>query len=484
MFILTVVYRFLRGLVLFCLPILIILFSISTNLGNAQLHKNTLKNSNFYQDLSNEIKSINASYDSKSTFLLILVQTSLNELATPGWLQFLSEKNIDLTTEWLNGDKQDWTFYLPTDEIDLVLTKKINSQVNLVNKEYGDKVEVCSDSVEASIKKEGYDLDKQFCLPKDVKKGNQSLTDFIGFNGMSPSNKNILNSIVRKNTLSTYANNFNLNDNSIFNSNWVNTVNQIKTGRDNYLKLKKLIPIAIGIILGTLILALIIYRIQSQNVIRELRKILWISSTNTIFTSLAIVLIVGGSSYLTSGVNKILLPGLATSKIINLLTWEILKFSFNLISLAILIAASMLILNLILLILEKMLHENKVKTRNAALVENSLKKNSAQNTTLDGQFKSVIEQKKLATHNLLDQPKLDNTENWSNFEDTQNQYNSMPKQQMKQQTQDYADLDYPNKLPSINQEMNQQILNNPPVQPVNPKSNPISKPDGKNITWF
>lgn len=483
MFILTTVYRFLRGLVLFCLPILIILFSISTNLGNAQLHKNTLKNSNFYQDLSSEIKSVNASYDSKSTFLLILVQTSLNELATPGWLQFLSEKNIDLTTQWLNGDKQDWTFYLPTDEIDLALTKKIDSQVNLVNKEHGDKVEVCSDSVEASIKKEGYDLDKQFCLPKDVKKGNQSLTDFIGFNGISPSNKKILNSIVRKNTLNTYANNFNLNDNSIFDSNWVNIVSQIKTGRDNYVKLKKLIPIGIGIILGALILALILYRIQSQNVIRELRKILWISSTNTIFTSLAIVLIIGGSSYLTSSINKILLPGLTTSKIINLLTWELLKFSFNLVSLAILIAASMLILNLVLLVLEKILHENKAKNRNAAFVENSLKKNSVQNPTLDGQFKSVVEQKKLATYNMPSQ-------DYNNFQ-TQNSglvnFNT-PMNKTTQQTQDYTNLDYPDELPSINPEISQQSLNNSPVQPVNPistqKSNPVSKPDGKNITWF
>jgi hypothetical protein len=489
MLIATPAYRFLRGILLFFLPIFIVLFSISMSLGNAQLHKNTLKNSNFYPDLSSEIKAENGEYDSKNGVLQILVRASVGELATPGWLQFLTEKNIDLTTKWLNGEKDDWSFYLPTDEINLSLTKNIDAQVKNLNKENGDQIKVCSDDVEESIKKEGYYLGTELCLPKEVKSGNKSLTEFLGVNSSSPNDKKLLNTVVRKNSLTTLSNNFNLSDQSIFDNNWVNTINQLKSVRDFYLKLKVAIYIGLASLFGILLIALLLYKLQNQNVIRELRKILWIASTNTLFTSLGVVLIIGGSSYLTSSLNKLLLPGLGTSKIISLLTWEILRFSFNLVSLAILIAAAMLGLNLILLFLEKILHEQTAKNKNAVLVENSLRRNDATNPTLDGQFHSIIQEKKATTqtkHTPLEYSEFQNPNSTNTFIKNPNQINYSQSPIIADQTSDFSDIDYPNNttqnnIPDITNHPNTKPIN--PIDP-NPNSAQNSQSKGKNMTWF
>ncbi len=385
---LSPLYKFLRGFTIATLPIILILFSISTNLPNAKLHKDTLKDSDFYQQLSGELKNYQPGYSSKNAFTQLIFASVAEELATPGWLQNLFEKNIDLTSAWLKGDDKNWNFYLPTQDVNLAVSKRIDQETKGFAEKYQTNISTCSTEEANKLKSQGFETNQNFCLPETVKTGSQSLTEFLAYNPNTPNNQNILDKLFKNDTFKDLNNT--LKAEELVSQTQKNSFNIINQTRDYFVILRSIIlPILAGY---TILIIFLIFLAKSleRNQLAELRRILLFSGFSTITFALAIIVIIGGSSYLTSNLQLSILPGLSTAKIANIFSWQLARFSFNLVSTAVWIATGFFVLSIVLLLIDRASLFRKSKEKNSKLRPSSTR-DIRKNPTLDGEFRRALE---------------------------------------------------------------------------------------------
>jgi hypothetical protein len=379
-------YGIIHKLGIWITPIVLIIFSLSLNLPNNTLHKATLRNSNFYNQLSSEINTNSLDLESaKSSFSGILFSSVLKDLATPGWLQNLFERNIDLSSNWISGKTENLTLYLPSEDIQQATSKNIDNQTKKITSDFADQIKVCSKNEEEVIKREGFDLDqKDFCLPESVAKGQQQLTEFLGVKS-TDSKQSILDKVVKNNQLKVSTEKFNAED-LLTNSNQKNLISRLNFFRDLFLRLSAIAPFAMIFCFILLIIDLFLAKSMNRRIGKELRKYLFYVASSTISLAALIILGLGASTYFTSFIRNLLFPGGATTRIINLLALEIVKFSFNITSAAVWISVGFLVFNLIYQFLENsgILHNPEAK--NSRLMRKPAIATSAHNSTLDGQF--------------------------------------------------------------------------------------------------
>ena len=375
-------YRYIRGIIIAVLPILLVLFSIGVRLPDAKLHKDTLKNSSFYTELSGEVKNYDPGFDPKNAFLSLVIASTVDQFASPGWLQNFSEQNIDLTSAWLRGDVEDWSFYIPSQDVSLAVNDKIDAKTKGFVDKYGSSVNTCTDTEEVELKNQGFDPNKTFCLPKSVKDGKQTLSSFFGYDQNNSKNKSLLDSLFKNGFWNGNIENFKFD--SVFQSSSSDVYKWLKTIRGYFVGLRIIILPALLITILAIAFLILLSSKVGKKPLAELRRVLTYSAYSTIIISVCVILIIGGSAYLTSTIRLALLPGFSTAKIASIVTWQIVLFSFNIVSTAIYIATALFVISLILWVVDKIGFVRKIKLKNEKLATKPT--NNIQNRTLDGQF--------------------------------------------------------------------------------------------------
>ncbi len=390
---------FLQGFIVAILPLLIVAFSIAFTLPNASIHKDSLNQENFYSKLNDQLKKNYENTPGSSQAIgYLVIGPIVNKLVTPDWLKNVSETNIDYVTRWLQGDSNILNFYLPTSDIEKVVREGIDEQASKIAKESNTNIETCSTEDLAKLKTEGYDSSKTFCLPAEVKDGSKKLSEVLGVaqqNGF-----NSLDDVLKNNPISPLSNQVRA-ESIISGANQV-TLSRLNWARDQLLdfRSKALVYFAVFALLIAANLALVAF--SNRKMLAYLRRLSWFISTSTLSLCVFWLLVTGGFAYLSSSLNLLLLPGFATSEIVNLLAWNLLRLSFNLILPALIFSGVLLLINIVMLILEKLNIVNFAKQKNQKLLSNkqpapTINTNIA-NPTLDGQFKSMLSQ--------TEQPKL------------------------------------------------------------------------------
>lgn len=346
----TILYNILRNFLVYFVPIVIIIFSISLNLPNANLHKQTFKNTDFYNKLSREIKKLKENEKINTNDPKTLAQnsafslfsSSISELTTPNWLENVIAKNIDLTSNWLLEKQDEWTFYFPSGQIQTSLNQNLDKQTKeLVNTNKSDIPECTNENLE-KLKTGNFDLAKNFCLPKEVKNGTNNLSDFLP--------KVDINSLTNGLDLSANIDNFKAQNLGIASSKSY----EFFVGMRQYLtKIRTGSPYVLAGFAVILLIITILSKAIGHSIRKDLISNLWKISLSTLSLSIVFVLVLGGLFMLNSWATNWILPGVSVPGLSDLLTWQWIWFLFDLVSIAIWSGLGMVILNLILLILPK-----------------------------------------------------------------------------------------------------------------------------------
>lgn len=346
----TILYNILRNFLVYFVPIVIIIFSISLTLPNTSIHKQTLKNTDFYNKLSKEIKKLKENENTNSNnnpktlaqnSAFSLFGSSISELTTPDWLENMITKNIDLTSDWLLEKQNEWTFYFPSGQVQTTLNQNLDKQTKeLVNTKKSDIPECTNENLE-KLKTGNFDLAKNFCLPKEVKDGKNNLSDFLP--------KVDINSLTSGLDLNANIDNFKAQNLGINSKTY-----EFFVGMRQYLtKIRTGSPYVLTGFVIILLLITILSKAIGRNVRKDLVSNLWKISLSTLSLSAVFILILGGLFMLNSWATNWILPGASVVSLSDLLTWQWIWFLFDLVSIAIWSSFGMIILNLILLILPK-----------------------------------------------------------------------------------------------------------------------------------
>ena len=373
-------------------PIILIVVSLSFTLTNATMHKSTLRGSDFYNKLSNELQTNKLSTaDLDKGFSSILLSSVFSDLATPGWLQNLFERNIDNTANWLDGKEQNWVIYVPTKEIEVSISNKLDAQTKDAAKNFGNDIRECNSDEATKIQREGFDLQGNFCLPKEVKNGNQTISQFLEVSGQNVQNSTYLNSIVRNNSLNPFSDQIKADNVFGSYSNGGDILGFANKVRDGFLAIKKAVPYLAVLLLILLAAQVLLARINNRKITHEIRHYLFYTVVGTFSLGCLIILSLGGTILLTTTLQRYLLPSIGSQQLVYLIALEVVKFAFNLISLAVWIALGMICAYLTLIFFEK-----STLVINAREKNQKYKQRSAiiggDNRTLDGQFHSILDE--------------------------------------------------------------------------------------------
>lgn len=366
--IMRLLQSFIQGIIVAILPLLVVGFSIAFTLPQASIHKDSLNQENFYQKLNDQLKKNYSEAPNSSQALgFIVIGPVVNKLVSPDWLKNISETNIDYITRWLHGDSNVLNFYLPTSEVEAAVRDGLNQQADKIVANKNMDISECNAEELKKLKSEGYDASKSFCLPAEVKSGQKKLGDVLNITGQNGFNS--LDNVLKNNPISSLSNQVraesvisNANQEGLSKLNWV---------RDRLIDFRGKILIFSAIFAILLAVDVVLVALSNKKILAHLRKLSWFLSTSILGLCIFWLLVTGGFSYLGSSLNLLLLPGFATSEIVNLLAWNLVRLSFNLILPALFIALGLFLANVIGLIIDKLGIFNNVKIKNKKLQKNS-----------------------------------------------------------------------------------------------------------------
>jgi hypothetical protein len=389
-FLMSLLYKLAHNLFLWVVPILIVFYSISFVLPNGEMQKKTLRDADYYNKLSSQLQADTQNPDNlnvQQSVQGLITSSVVGGLVTPQWLQNLTERNIDLTSRWFGGQEQDWALFLPTEEINKTVSEKLDEKTtNFVNLRRSE-VRVCSEAETEQIKKSGFDLAAESCLPKEVVDGQSSLTDFLAIKGESFKD-NFLSVLVKDNQLNTLSDQFKVDR--------LGTAQSQLQGRLNYVRdwsiwARQVFWIAILVILVLLAADLILAKAANRTIYNETQRLSLYTGFSTLGLSLTVLMILGGSVYLTSFVNQLLLPGLLKSEAMNLILQLTVRLAFNLISYAVWVGGGLVLVSLVMRLAKSLGWLGNTALKNQKLQKSSVL--NTNNTTLDGQFRASLQNK-------------------------------------------------------------------------------------------
>jgi hypothetical protein len=328
------IQRLLANLFIWISSVSIVLYSIAFVLPNSTLHTQKLVQSNFYE---NVVSSLKPTTNGDASFVnqgvgYIIANSLISDTVTTTWLKGVVETNIVTTSRWLVGDTENWEFYLPVRDIESSLSKNIDTKTSEFISQNQSKITPCSLNQAESIRTNGFDLSKDFCLPIEVKEGTKSLSEFLGANQISTST-GLLNRIIKGLNLNTsgeiqvvndYSQNANTNQKKL-----INTLNSVRNGfvylRNNVFFVGLLIALLLAI-------NLFLTHLTRKKYIFLLYRYCLLISLNIAILSGTLVLAVGGTSLLTSLIKSLLLPGFLTNTIDSIIQKALFDFSVTLVS--------------------------------------------------------------------------------------------------------------------------------------------------------
>ncbi len=421
----NLLYKIVYRLALNITPVILVLISVVIMLPNSNVHKKNLKSGDFYSQLSQELQSSDLTEEElKKGFSQILISTVMNDLATPGWLQNLFEQNIDLTTSWLKGEKDDLALYLPSKEIEVSIIKNIDEQTQKVNKNFD--IPTCSKEDEEKIKREGFDLTKNLCLPENVKNGQQKLTENLEINKQTAEQSQTFDKVIRNSVINPFNETFKASDILSLNETQRQIISILNWVRNGYLRLRNLIPVFGFIILALFITSMILAKISGKILGKEIRRYFFYTATGILSLSVILILSFGGFVYLNGQLQNLLIPGIGSQTIVNLLSFEAIKFTFNLVSLSVWIALGLLIINFTWQFLENSGALFNLNKKNKKL--QNTRTSTEKNPTFDGDFRRVIGTKYHKPETKLNIPQEKNlfeTKTDKNYQKIESQYDDL-----------------------------------------------------------
>jgi len=385
-------YKLVSRIFVTLVPLLLITFSIIHNLPNADLHKRTLANGDFYNQFSTELQGNDLeSSDLKKGFSQIVLTAVIGDLASPGWLKALFEDNIDLLTKWLVTPDTDLILDLPTKDIENSIANNIDETTSEVVENFDADIPECSDDLTEKIKREGFDLSKELCLPASVKNGEQTLTDFLEVTEEDEQLSRALDKIIRNNVLNSFSETVSAEEALDFNKNSDAFLQNLNWFRDWFLRIQSWLPIGFLIALMLLASDMFLSFLAGRKFTKEIRRLFFFTSTGVLSTALVVVMGLGGMIYLNSFLSRLFIPGLASDNITNLLAVEGIRFGFNLVSTAVWASVGMLSVNIIWIVLERAGVLSSLDKRNERLQNFApAGGEKIKNTTFDATFQQTV----------------------------------------------------------------------------------------------
>lgn len=380
-------YRFVHNLVVWTAPILLVLTSIVLAIPQTQMHKTTLASNGFYADLSQQLNPDNST-DYQLSLQSIVLRSVFKGLASDSWLQGVFEKNVDQLVGWLEGDNNNLELYIPNKEIEDNIKNNIDSEVKTLVEQKGSQIKPCGGIEAENIKQNGFKLDTEFCLPAGVLSGDQNLLQYMGLSDSSV-NQDFLDSFFRNNQLkSDTIAPTKLESN---NTNFASALTYLGYIKDANLLIKNNLALIWGVFLIFVFLSILLSRFSGKTYVGQLQKLTLVIGINTLSICVFLLLIIGGSNYLTSSVSSLIFPGLVTSELNNLIILKILQLSVNFFLFALITSAVLIAIRIAISILKSTGIISGKSKKNQKI--NSHSQNIDQNYTHDGLFKKELSQK-------------------------------------------------------------------------------------------
>jgi hypothetical protein len=388
-----IAYQLLSKTVIWIAPFIFILGSMVFALPDGDLHKRTLSNSDFYSRLSEELRASEIEVSNGQIgFGTILYGTILKDIATSGWLKNFAEQNIDNFTQWLDGDVDEWVLYIPIQDVQLSASRQIDQEIVALQEEYGDQLQTCSAGQAETLRVERFSLNNEFCIPESVQNGEQTLTEFLQISDQDVETGEFLDNLVRNNPLSSTGESFRLDDFEYYTLPREQFFDQINILRDGFLLLQ---GVYVYVLLGLIALfatLLIVAKIAGRSVGTELRRFLFYTSLGIFTLSAIVILFLGGTVYFTSIIQNFLLPGFATNAIVTMISFEAVKFGFNLVSYAFWIGVVMITVNFFLQYADNtgLFSDTADKNKSIEKFQQNQSSNPGGVNTFDSQFRDSL----------------------------------------------------------------------------------------------
>jgi hypothetical protein len=310
----------------------ILTISIVFVLPNSELHKKRLVDNNFYEKINIQIKpqSNLDELNQQNVISYILSNTIIKEIVTPTWLRGVIEKNIDITSSWLNG-KDTWELYIPTRDVEQAIQKSVNKETETFVTANKKEIKVCTQAQSDSIKAEGFDLNKEFCIPSEVRNGQKSLTEFVSKSSLSPS-IGILNNLVKGSNLSNTSeiqNIIDITENSPRDKQKI--LSMIFYVRDSSITLRNNISAILLIFIGLILTNILLLNATHRNPLYFIFRACFSITLYTLVFSGIFVFVIGGTDYLPSTIKELLLPGFINAEVVKIISSQLVTFGIDLV---------------------------------------------------------------------------------------------------------------------------------------------------------
>lgn len=337
-------YRLTHMVIIWVFPVFLVLTSLVVMLPQTDQHKSAIAYNNFYPELSS-ILMTPPEQDSVRTETVIL-RSLFDDLATAEWLQGVVETNIDNFINWLISEEDEWIVYIPTSEVQTNIAQNIDNEVEkIIDSKEGD-VQSCGSEDAQQIRREGFNLDEDFCLPASVISGEESLTEFMGI-GAEELEEQFLSSFLQDSPIT--SDNISVND--LVPDTTPN--DSLETVRSGYSYLRDNL-IVFWIVFGAFLVGhLLIAKAADRTFVAQVQKILLLTGINTLILSAVIIMIIAGGNYFSSSIVRFTFPGLELNTIQNMLLLRAVLLIAGLLQVAIITGITFIVARIVIAILRQ-----------------------------------------------------------------------------------------------------------------------------------
>lgn len=407
-------YYLVSSFVLWILPLIIVFYSLAWNVSNPEVYLGAFRNQDFYNQMS-ELSRENADwsdFQAEEGVTGFLLATIMKDFTPEQW-QDLVEGNVVAFTEWLSGES-DLVLYIPTDDLEKNLSENLNQNVqDLVNENSVNIPECSVEQTEEILRQGGFDPEDEFCLPAEVKSGQESLSDFLG-----TSSNQVLENLLQNNYLSLQRNRYSLEN--------INTPEQVQSFlngplnfvRDGLLVARSWTPVVLVASLAMLVAYVVLAWLSKKEVWRELGKFFRSVGISLLITSAVLILFLGGTYFLNATLLSLISPIFSLGEISSLMLWTVLNIAFNLVAPAIWLAVLALVLWLIFSFLASRQRKN-FQAKNSQILNHQPDYTRAQ--TFDSQFRQAVDPQAVPPQPSRDSVELQTEQNYPNQNPNQDQ---------------------------------------------------------------
>ena len=362
MSILAFLHTILRNIILYFGPLVLIFYSISVGVPNTEAHKQSFIRNDFYNKISVELQQLDVEQmqEENPNFLQeqgvkiydTLVWNTIGQtLATPEWLQDVTETNLDRFGLWINGESDEFAIYLPEEEINKTLEENLAKEQAKLDTENTD-IRTCTEEEERLISEGKVRELESGCLPQSVKDGTANVTGFLTdqFNKLrntqqfqdlenvireegGKAGEEVLNKLDETKTEyipSDYLQPLTSQVGEATND-WQKLPIRLRNG---FLWLKDMIWLIVLLYALVLIAMAIVSPLFGKNLIEEFGSIAKNLGLNTTFAVLTTLIVSAVTIFISSFIRESVLPGLDQANIVQEISWQMLWLTFSVLSTA------------------------------------------------------------------------------------------------------------------------------------------------------